>query len=474
MTRRDLTVVPILLALLAIPLTNSLAQAPKGAQAPRVGTGGTSSINWGDKQLAAQLARNVVVGPKIALQHSVQSASSRMSLTLKQQRQAAGDGSVIPAVQQTGAAGGGSIAPSATGGNSGNKGLLESSGSKTLLAPPSAGMLGSTKTDAANGSSGTPSGSKSATTAAQPGRASSSSVSASHAPPPSTMCLHPGISGVDKATTGIIFSPGYSYVIHGCGFGTQPGSVYLMGVRQQPVSGQALTTAPLPLHSDWVHLLLAGANSHLPQRNWSNTEILVVVDPNTGGFDDSVTATLVVILSDNITQFQAHGFQFFAARATQTLASLPITMYAASNPRQLSVVRSGTSFNPSRVNDTAGHAVQPNLLSPSANSIVLPGHTFAVVREDNSAAFPSGTDSINLVYGLLPSFEVQSVQLFHADLPQSACPSTFSTSGSWNAGLVGSAYNVNVSWQEQGCGYNGVSVYAMDVTVVGPKGVSPF
>jgi hypothetical protein len=279
---------------------------------------------------------------------------------------------------------------------------------------------------------------------------------------------------VDKATTGIIFSPGYSYVIRGCGFGNQPGSVYLTGVKQQPVQSQGVTTAPLTLHSDWVKLSLAGGNSHLAQRNWSNTEILVIVDPNTSGFYDSSTATLIVILSDNVTQFQAHGFQYFAARATQTLTSLPITIYAATNPRQIGILRAGTNFTPAHVNDAGGHAVQANLVSPSVNSVVLPGHTFAVVREDNSAAFPSGKDSINLVYGLLPSFEVQSVQLFYASLPQSACPSTFSASGNWNAAMMGSTDNINVSWQEQSCGHNGVSAYAIDVTVVGPKGVSPF
>jgi hypothetical protein len=457
MKRRHLNLVSISLVLFTIPVATCFAQAPKGSRAPEVnGDGRTSSINWGDKQLAAQLSRNVVAGPKIALQHSGKGSSSAMMATLNQQRQAA-KAAGVPAVQ------------SGAGGNS----LLASPESKTLLAPPSTGMLGPTRTQSANGSAGAPSGSNSAT-AAQPRRGTSGSASISHAQPGGTMCLHPGITAVDKATTGIIFSPGYSYVIHGCGFGSQPGSVYLMGVKQQPVPPQRLNTAPLSLHSDWVRLLLAGANSHLAQRNWSNTEIVVIVDPNTSGFDDSITATLVVILSDNVTQLQAHGFQFFAARATQTLTSLPITIYGASNSRQIGILRSGTSFTPARVNDAAGHLIQANLVSPSANSIVLPGHTFAVVREDNSAPFPSGTDSINLVYGLLPSFEVQSIQLFYASLPQSACPSTFSNNGNWNAALMGSADNIDVSWQEQSCGHNGVSAYAIDVTVVGPKGVSAF
>src|SRR5262245_37301620 len=48
-----------------------------------------TSINWKDKSLAAQLAKNVKAGPKIALQSSGQGAAAATLALLKQQRQSA-------------------------------------------------------------------------------------------------------------------------------------------------------------------------------------------------------------------------------------------------------------------------------------------------------------------------------------------------------------------------------------------------
>jgi hypothetical protein len=115
-----------------------------------------------------------------------------------------------------------------------------------------------------------------------------------------------------------------------------------------------------------------------------------------------------------------------------------------------------------------------NFLSPSAASVVLPRHTFGVVRDDNSAPFPASTDILDLSSAIEPNgFEIASVQPFYANLPQQACPSKFSTSGNWNP-LITGVDKVNISWQEQGCGSNGVSAYALDVIVEGPIGVSAF
>lgn len=247
-----------------------------------------------------------------------------------------------------------------------------------------------------------------------------------------------------------------------------------MGVKQETAPPQGFNVPPPGLHSDWVRLGVPGVDKHQTQLTWTNTQIEVVVDPNTSGFYDSSTATLVVILSDNITQLQAHGFTFFAARATQTLASLPRTMYAAGSSRQLRIVSAGAAFSPAHVTDASGHPVQANLVSPSAASLVLPGHTFAVVREDNAAAFPAGTDTIDLINALQTGFEVSAIQLSYAALTQAACSGSFSTNGNWNAARLGGPDRLSISWQEQSCGGNGVSAYALDVLVEGPRAVSPF
>jgi hypothetical protein len=128
---------------------------------------------------------------------------------------------------------------------------------------------------------------------------------------------------------------------------------------------------------------------------------------------------------------------------------------------------------PAHVTDSAGHAVQAQLLSPSAASVVLPGHTFAVIREDNGAPFPFGTDTFDLVYSLQPGFQVSSFQPFYANLTPETCPSKFSSSGNWNIFISGTD-KLNISWQEQSCGTSGVSAYAADVWVEGPRGCNPF
>jgi hypothetical protein len=410
-----------------LTLTNCFAQILKGREPESKAN--EASINWGDKQLAERLARNVKSGPKIALNSGKNSNSATLAL-LRQQRQSAA------AVQ-----------------------------SKAAIQPSSVGSLGPSKTDAATGRSGTQT--------AQVGTKSSGQISAQarQAPPPIS-CMRAEISAVDNAPSGIVFSPGYTYIIHGCGFGTQPGSVYLMGVKQETAPPQGFNVPPPGLHSDWVKLGVSGADKHQTQMTWTNTQIEVVVDPNTSGFYDSSTATVVVILSDNITQLQAHGFTFFAARAQQTLASLPRTLYGASSARQLAIIREGTGFSPAHVTDGAGHAVQAHLVSPSAGAIILPGHTFAVVREGNAGAFPGGTDIIDITGGLQSGFEVSSIQLFYAALTQDLCQGSFSTNGNWNAVRLGGPDRLSVTWQEQSCPGIGVSAYAVDVFVEGPRGVS--
>ena len=73
---------------LALTLTNCFAHVLKGSRQPE-GKAGETSINWGEKNLAEQLARNVKAGPKIALQKSGQNSNSATLALLKQQRQSA-------------------------------------------------------------------------------------------------------------------------------------------------------------------------------------------------------------------------------------------------------------------------------------------------------------------------------------------------------------------------------------------------
>jgi hypothetical protein len=300
--------------------------------------------------------------------------------------------------------------------------------------------------------------------------------------------MQPGINdvnGVTGTTTAIIFlEPGKNYVIHGCGFGNQQGQAYLTGVKYQNRLSSRFSPVRYPgMHPDWIRLLPAvGADPH-QSKAWTDTEIQVVVDPNTSGFyDDYWDATVLVVPAGGKQQLQSvGGFGFWAARAEQTLPSLPLPATSGSlNPKQPSPITTSTYtwFTPAHASDLAGHVVQANLLSPSAASLVLPGHTLAVVRDDAGASFPGSQDKLDLAPSLLNltnGFQVSQIQMFTASLSPGLCPtgSNFSTSGSWNT-APSMQDHFTVSWQEQSCGNNGISAYALDVMVTGPKGVRPF
>jgi hypothetical protein len=111
-----------------------------------------------------------------------------------------------------------------------------------------------------------------------------------------------------------------------------------------------------------------------------------------------------------------------------------------------------------------------------------------VVRDDNSATFPGGADTLDLSNFLGPGFQVHGVQQFNAALTSAGCQSIppgggqFTTNGTWNVTATGGGAFM-ISWQEQSCAtqstsgpnvsIGSVSAYALDITVIGPRGVDP-
>jgi len=478
MTKRNagLVTIFILAGITAIP--NCFSQLLKSPEGQERKAGETSTINWGDKAQAEQLAGHVTAEPRIVATQSGQGANAAILAVLRQKK-AAGQftGGVRPS-EFTGGVKPGEFAGGVrtAGPGSSQTGMLN--GNHTMLLSPSAPVSGSVSPSQVNSATGTAGvGTMPTPTAVNlqpgptrqqpPGHNTPLTNRIGVVQPITAICMNSGISAVDKAKSGAVFSPGYSYAIQGCGFGTTPGQIYLTGIRNQNISNGSITQAPSPLHSDWMKLLVAPGK-------WSDSAIEAVVDPTTSGFYDSPNATLRIITSDNRTLWSP-GFRFFATRASQTLASIPkgLAIYYPTSPTTVSL-SGGNNFAPAHVTDSAGHPVQANFLSPSAASLVLPGHTFAVVRDDNSAPFPASTDTLDLTSAIEPNgFAITSVQPFYANLPQQACPSKFSSSGNWNP-LITGVDKVNISWQEQSCGSNGVSAYAFDVIVEGPIGVSAF
>ena len=469
MIQHYLRFVAIVLVGLGLPV---LAQAPKDSRTIDERTE-RSNFRWSlDRNLVQQLTRDVNIGARISVPvvegpNPAKIASAGRRLVATQYR-----GGIAPA-------------PIAT-----NRQLL-SSASTTLLPASSPSAVGPETVQSAMGTGAmAPNrGAVAQPVQAKTGNPGSTATKIGNMPPPMA-CMHSGVSdvnGVTGTTNAIIFlEPGKHYVIHGCGFGNQPGEAYLTGVSRQNTPSARYTPQYLgrQLHPGWIPLLPAlGADPHQSQV-WTDTEIQVVVDPNASGFYDNYWSASVVVIPSGSKQqlLSVAGFGFWAARVEQILTSVPVPGSSGSvNAKQPSPITIATSsywYTLVNVGDVQGNAVKANLLSPSAASLVLPGHTLAVVRDDNSGSFPGKQDAFDFspsVLNLTNGFQPSQIQLYTASLSPGMCTagSNFSTNGSWNT-APGAPYQYAVSWQEQSCGNNGISAYAIDVTVIGPRGVTPF
>lgn len=355
--------------------------------------------------------------------------------------------------------------------------------------PPKAsgGMLGPGQTMSAPGQTSISTGPKAGLLSPQNGPVRHQSPGADRTPQPAAakapaptaqMCMN-GIATVDGQKSGVVFAPisgaEGTFVIQGCGFGTKAGEVYLSGLHYLPSAANPrrnilMSADRLPLRIAQNGFPGAQPGKGNWQLGWSERQIIATIDPGASGYLDTDNVSLVVKTSSGQT-YTAAGFRFFAAREEQKLASIPTN-----------AITPGASY------DTAGHPAAANILSPSAASLVLPGHTVAVVRDDNSATFPGGADTLNLSRSLPPGFQVISVQQFNAALTNAGCQSIppgggkFTTNGNWNVTMTGGATYL-IYWQEQSCatqstsgpklGIGSVSAYALDITVIGPRGVNP-
>lgn len=469
----------LFLALSVILLRASSAQMLK-ATPPNRHVGQTFHWNLTPSQVQ-ELSRNVNSGA--VLSFPVPSGPSQAMITAAQQRH-------------------GLRMPPPQGGTTNGGGPLLSPTRVTLLPAAPAPATTPLQRQSAMGSGITPGMAQLARTTAPSNSGSSNSGSMTGkigVMPHPTPCTKPAVAdvnGFNGSTDWTYVEPGKHYVIHGCGFGNQPGEVYLVGVKHAPVSrlSQASTPQYLGVHSHpgWIRLIPSPGADPRQTQIWMDTEIQVIVDPNVSGFYDNFPgdATVIVIPAGGKPQIQSSpGFGFWAARVEQQqpLPSIPMPTAGTVNPKQPSppmvantqfvVANTQTWFTPAHVLDAKGAPVQPNLLSPSAASVVLPGHTFAVVREDNGAQFVGTHDTLYLAPSLLrlaQGFEVSRVKLFSASLPPTSCNvSNVSPNGNWSTtwpDKYDSAL-IFVSWQEQICGQGGFSIYALDVYVSGPRGI---
>lgn len=252
------------------------------------------------------------------------------------------------------------------------------------------------------------------------------------------VCHGPTISAVNGRASDAWFTPDPQYnhyTIQGCGFGDLQGSLHLYGPFAVPTV-------------------------NLTVEYWTDTSILVALDPNLSGEPDHLGNVTLVVAPANGPQVQAKGFNFYAARAEVQLATMP-----------------QSQANPQKIMDAAGaNTVSISFFSPGSYA---PGTTAEIYRSDGGR-FGSATDSFSFSQ-LAPGFYPEKAQFWHFDLTPNDCTAggaAFYVDGNWSAAWDNSGNGLRVTTQEQHCHTTGMdysmSDYALTVWVVGPRGVNPW
>jgi hypothetical protein len=255
------------------------------------------------------------------------------------------------------------------------------------------------------------------------------------------VCHGPTISTVNERSIGAaIFTTDPDHnanMVAGCGFGNQPGSVYLTG---------PFTTPQVPMVID----------------EWTDTWINMEMKSSFSGELDHYGNVTLVIVAANGQQTQAAGFTFYAARAQQQLSMFPRSQ------ANLQIIPDAVGQN----------TVNINFTSPASSVPVA----VDIFRSD-AGRFGLGFDSFSFNQ-LSPGFYPDQAMFWHFDMTQADCDADFYVDGFWAARWDDKANALTVYTQEQHChvaptvnttSYDySWSHYALAVRVIGPRGVNPW
>lgn len=373
---------------------------------------------------------------------------------------------------------------------------MSSPGNSSGVATPTTG--GSSRTTgnfnvmpAAAANSPTPTNGPTRQQPAGGGRQPVSPIIGSKAPLTSALC-RAGIGSVDGAANGIWFSPvagqDGQFVIQGCGFGNAPGEVYLSGVQFDPAHARLIVQ----------HLGASDSPDRVffqtPANEWSDRQIVAQIDPNASGLYDTHNVTLNVKTASGQV-YQVIGMNFVAAREPQLLKGLPLPPPCTPQDTGPACVPVGLSL--AKVSSAAG-VIIPLVESPSLG-LLRSGDTIATARgvvwdrfpipAAPAFNFPGGTDAYQ--FNFAPGFQLHEVELRHASIDSSYCQEVngvYSSTGQWAVNQT-STSSFQISWGEEACGpktaitngnpldvldYASMSAYELEITVLGPRGVSPW
>jgi hypothetical protein len=320
---------------------------------------------------------------------------------------------------------------------------------------------------------------------------------------PTQVCI-PGIAIVDGQKSGVSVSPVSGpegqFVIQGCGFGSIPGEVYLSGVQYDPARAKVIVQ----------HLGLSSSpdrvNFTIPPNQWKGNQqfttfwsdrlITAQIDPNASGLYDTNSVTLN-IKTANGHVYQVAGMNFVAARADQVLSWIvpPQSGHSSFVMNTAFVTDPTAVVHLAAVTDSSGNLILPTISSPSTGT-TWSAESVGAIRAKLGQSTPSrvtfqgGTDDYQL--HLAPGFQLDpqtGIQMRHTQIDVNQCQQSFNgdylSTGNWAVSYT-SKTAFQISWQEQSCwpkpgtqglspmDYGSVSVYALQITVLGPRGVSPW
>ena len=379
--------------------------------------------------------------------------------------------------------------------------LLNGGTNSQLMGNGAAQPIGTGQTMSASGSQTTLNGSSTTTSAAQSGPTRHQApdspkpqVIGTRAPNPTQLCVG-GIASVDGQKSGIWFSPVLRARWHVRDPGlwiwehVRPGLFERPALRFSVADGRSRGVLSSPIFRDRVSFQIA-------PEGWSDRQVVAQIDSNAGGFYDTNNVTLVVKTATG-QEYQATGMNFLAAREDQMLQLLPKPPVCAQSTGY-SCVPLGVSL--ATVNANMAGPVQPEVESPSL-ALLQAGETIAVAREsaidqfpipaNPGRSFPGGTDTYQFHFAA--GFQLDphnGVQLRHSSPDASFCQTVGgepSKNGHWSVNYT-STSSFQVSWETDDCwpnstmtsgksldvlNYASVSAYALEITVLGPRGVSP-
>lgn len=237
-------------------------------------------------------------------------------------------------------------------------------------------------------------------------------------------CMSSGIAAVNGARF-TQFTPGTHYTITGCGFGSLPGKVYLIG----PFSAH---NGRIDLGPSWRYPATRTWTGH-----WSDQVIDAQLDEALSGELDQDNVVLVVETSTG-QQIQMNNVSFKAERAEFMLGSIPLS-----------------AIGPDPHN-TFGVAV-----SPCTSSWVTSHCTVDVLREIGAKvnANPADVYTIHLKTG----FVLSRATLLVMDQNKVT---------SWTTPQISNGNQIIVDWQWSTYQSLSYSLYGLQIYVIGPLGVT--